>query len=52
MHSPPHLSVVINESRDRAIAAFGWGIKGGVWVAYRRVGGTWKPIKPLGRWVY
>ncbi|HHP7239271.1 hypothetical protein [Longibacter sp.] len=52
MHSPPHLSVLMNESRDRAITAFGWGISGGVWVAYRRVGGTWEPIKPLGRWVY
>jgi hypothetical protein len=52
MHSPPHLSVVINESHNRAVAAFGWGIKGGVWVAYRRAGGTWEPIKPLGRWVY
>ncbi|PEN14948.1 hypothetical protein CRI94_01255 [Longibacter salinarum] len=52
MHSPPHLSVLINQRRDRAILAFGWGIKGGIWVAYRRSGLRWEIIKPLGRWVY
>jgi len=52
MHSPPHLSLVFNESGDRAIAGFGWGLNGGLWVAYRRTGTRWHMIRPLGRWQY
>lgn len=52
MHSPPHLSLVFNERGDRAIAGFGWGLNGGLWVAYRRSGTRWHMIRPLGRWQY
>lgn len=52
MHSPPNLSLVVNERMDRAIAGFGWGLNGGLWVAYRRIGPTWHMTKPLGRWQY
>ena len=52
MHSPPNLSLVFNERMDRAIAGFGWGLNGGLWVAYRRVGPEWRVIQNLGRWQY
>jgi hypothetical protein len=52
MHSPPHLSLTFNERLDRAIAGFGWGLNGGLWVAYRRVGSEWRIIQHLGRWQY
>lgn len=52
MHSPPHLSLVFNERMDRAIAGFGWGLNGGLWVAYRRIGPEWRVIQHLGRWQY
>lgn len=52
MHSPPNLSLVFNERMDRAIAGFGWGLNGGLWVAYRRVGPEWRMIQHLGRWQY
>lgn len=52
MHSPPHLTVTMNQSLDRAIVAYGWGMSGGIWVAYRRAGDIWHRVRALGRWQY
>lgn len=51
-HSPPHLSLLFNQRLTRAIASFGWGRRGGTWVAYRRDAGGWTEIRPIGRWAY
>ena len=51
-HSPPHLSLLFNQSLTRAIASFGWGRRGGTWVAYRRSTNGWIEIRPIGRWAY
>jgi hypothetical protein len=54
LHSPPDLSLTMNERRTRAIAAYGWGQRGGVWVLYRRpsTGAPWSEIRPIGAWQY
>lgn len=51
-HSPPHLSLLFNQSLNRAIASFGWGRRGGTWVAYRRAESGWTEIRPIGRWAF
>ena len=54
LHSPPRLSLTMNSRRTRAIAAYGWGTRGGVWVLYRRdtPGQPWTEIRPIGSWTY
>jgi len=54
LHSPPDLSLTMNERRTRAIAAYGWGQRGGVWVLYRRssTAAPWSEIRPIGAWQY
>lgn len=53
-HSPPAVRLLVNASRTRAIAAYGWGVNGGVWVLYRRSAprGAWHEVRPLGGWSY
>jgi hypothetical protein len=51
-HSPPHVSLLFNQRLDRAIVGYGWGDRGGVFVAYRRVGIDWREIRPIGSWRY
>ena len=53
-HSPPHVSLTVNESRTRAIAGYGWGVSGGVWVLYQRndTGESWTEKQPIGAWRY
>ena len=51
-HSPPHVSLLFNQSLDRAIAGYGWGDRGGVFVVYRRTGADWREIRSIGSWRY
>jgi hypothetical protein len=54
VHSPPRLSVTVNERLTRAIAGYGWGMSGGVWVLYRRAAreDPWREVRPIGAWEY
>jgi len=54
LHSPPDLSVTMNESRTHAIVSYGWGRRGGVWVLYQRpsVTAPWTEVRPVGAWRY
>lgn len=53
-HSPPEMNLTLNVSRTRAIAGYGWGSKGGVWVLYRRPSpdSAWTEVRPIGAWTY
>lgn len=54
VQSPPHLRLTMNEARTRAIAAYGWGTRGGVWVLYTRSAprGPWHEKRPIGAWSF
>lgn len=54
LHSPPRLSLTMSTKRTHAIAAYGWGTRGGVWVLYRRdrPGQAWTEVRPIGSWTY
>ena len=54
VHSPPRLSITLNERRTRAIAAFGWGQSGGLWVLYARStpAHPWREVRPIGAWTF
>jgi len=53
-HSPPEMTITMNVSRTRAIAGYGWGSKGGVWVLYRRPSpnADWTEVRPIGAWTF